>query len=103
MTLPIGLSPAGIVVYGDDAKGCTYKVYASLIPTATYSQTKNKYVQIDGSGLSGIAIGTAISANALVQAMKAASIDWDSSVHALTIGVTTDGTDTIYGGQINMG
>jgi hypothetical protein len=34
--------------------------------------------------------------------MKKVSIDWDSSEYTLTIAVTTDGTDTIYGGQINM-
>jgi hypothetical protein len=102
VTLPIGLSPAGIVVYGDDAKGCKYKVYASLIPNAKYGDQKTKYTQIDGSGLSGIAIGTAISANSLAESMKKVSIDWDSSEYTLTIAVTTDGTDTIYGGQINM-
>lgn len=103
VTLPMGLSPAGVVVYGDDAKGCKYKVYASYIPTALYGNLKNKYVQIDGtkSGV-GIAIGTALSGTAITTAIKAAGLTWASRTFALTIEVVTDGTDTIYGGTITM-
>jgi hypothetical protein len=103
VTIPVGLELGNIVVYGDDTKGCVFKVYASYIPNALYGNLKNKFVQIDGtkSG-AGTAIGTTLAGSDITAAIKAAGITWSSTTFALTIEVVTDGTDTIFGGTITM-
>ena len=86
VTLPIGLSPTHVVIYGSDT-GNTVNVYVNNFNNTTTAQ-------VDGG--SGFVVGT----NTSLTFGKGSS--WASNIQYLTITVTTDGTDSIYGGIITM-
>lgn len=93
------ITPGDIVIFGSDTTNCKAKVYASTLAS------NNTSTQIDPSVAgdeSGIPVGTIIQASKMAQIMQKSSITWNSANYYLTITVTTDGTDEIYGGTIAM-
>tara|TARA_B100001094_G_C18184506_1_gene802908 strand:- start:501 stop:1394 length:894 start_codon:yes stop_codon:yes gene_type:complete len=86
VTLPIGLSPTHVVIYGSDT-GNTVNVHINQFANATTAQ-------IDGG--SGFAVGTDTSLT------FGKGVSWSSDAAYLTITVTTTGADSIYGGIITM-
>ncbi len=84
ITLPLGLVPYSVVVYGSDTRNVV-NVYMSKFSNATIAQ-------IDGG--SGFAVGT--------DTTLSGYSDWSSNTFYLAISVTTDGADSIYGGVVTM-
>mgnify|MGYP003148879870 CR=1 FL=1 len=85
VTIPEGLGPTHVVVYGSDTSRNTVRVYKNKIANRTNAA-------VDGGRSFAVGTNTALS-------------DWDdedSSTYYLTITVTTDGADSIYGGTITM-
>ena len=83
VTLPIRLAPTHVVIYGSDTRN-TVRVYSNKFGNTTNAA-------IDGGRAFAVGTNTALSVD-----------EWDSSALYLTIAVTTDGADTIYGGIITM-
>ena len=83
VTLPIRLAPTHVVIYGSDTRN-TVRVYSNKFGNTTNAA-------IDGGRAFAVGTNTALSVD-----------DWDSSALYLTIAVTTDSADTIYGGIITM-
>ena len=84
ITLPLGIAPYSVVVYGSDSRNVV-NVYMSKFGNATI-------VQIDGG--SGFAVNT--------DTTLSGYSDWSSDTFYLAISVTTDGSDAIYGGKVTM-
>ena len=85
VTLPIGTTPSAVVIYGSDTRN-TVRVYS------------NKFANTSNTALDGgraFAVGTNTS-------VEASDDNWSAGTHYLTIAVTTDSADTIYGGIITM-
>ncbi len=85
VTIPEGLGPTHVVVYGSDTSRNTVRAYKNKIANSTNAA-------VDGGR--SFAVGT----NAALSGWN----DGDSSTYYLTITVTTDGADSIYGGTITM-
>ena len=101
-TLPLGLSPGDLVVYGSNSKA-TYKVWASILPTSKTGALKFKYYQVDGSK-NGISWNSTTKGVDILKNMKANSgVEWSSSEYSLTITVDfTEDSDVLYGGNIQL-
>ena len=85
VTIPEGLGPTHVVVYGSDTTRNTVRVYKNKIANRTNAA-------VDGGRSFAVGTNTALSG----------WNDGDSSTYYLTITVTTDGADSIYGGTITM-
>ena len=95
--IPKGLTPGNTVIFGSDTTNCKAKVYASTLAS------NNTSTQIDPSVAgdeSGIPVGTIIQASKMAEIMSKKNITWNTRDYYLTITVTTDGADEIYGGSI---
>jgi hypothetical protein len=93
--IPKGLTPGDIVIYGSDTTNCKVKVYASTLAN------NNTSTQIDPSAdASGIVVGTILQGSKMAEKMSKSGITWNSNNYYLTITVTTDGADEIYGGTV---
>ena len=86
ITLPLGLVPYSVVVYGSDPVRNVVKVYMSKFENTTITQI--------GGGSSGFAVNT--------DTTLSGYDDWSSDAYYLAISVSTDGADAIYGGKITM-
>ena len=85
VTIPEGLGPTHVVVYGSDTSRNTVRAYKNKIANRTNAA-------VDGGRSFAVGTNTALSG----------WNDGDSSTYYLTITVTTDGADSIYGGTITM-
>ena len=85
VTLPIGIVPTHVLIYGSDTRN-TVRVYGNKFNSTTNTA-------FDGGRAFAVGTNTALAA---------AAAGMDSSAEYLTITVITDGADAIYGGIITM-
>ena len=84
VTLPIGSTPSAVLIYGSDTRN-TVRVYI-----CKYEDTTS--TAIDGGRAFAVGSNTAVTAGD----------SWRADQYYLAITVTTDGTDSIYGGIISL-
>ena len=89
VTIPKGLTPGNVVVFGSDTTN-TYQVYVGTL-------ANNNTATNVTPAASSVAVGTLCNPSTT---FSKAGITWNSNNHYLIIYVTTNGADEIYGGTV---